>query len=217
MNKDITLQISEIFVSLQGESTYAGIPCSFVRLAGCDLHCAWCDTAYAREPEREMTIQAIVDEVRQFDTRLVLVTGGEPLLQEGCLDLLTCLCDEGYIVLLETGGHRDISRIDPRVIKVLDIKCPSSGELEKNRYANVDWLRATDEIKFVIADRNDYDWAKATVQRLYLSGRCKVLFSPVRERLEPHILAEWMVADRLPVRFQLQLHKVLWPDRKRGV
>jgi 7-carboxy-7-deazaguanine synthase len=164
-----------------------------------------------------MTIRAILDRVRQFGTQLVLVTGGEPLLQEGCLDLLSGLCDDGYDVLLETGGHKDISPVDPRVIRILDLKCPSSGESEKNRYGNIDLLRPTDEVKFVIADRTDYDWAKATVERLDLSGRCKVLFSPVSERLEPHTLAEWVLDDRLPVRFQLQLHKILWPEKKRGV
>jgi 7-carboxy-7-deazaguanine synthase len=164
-----------------------------------------------------MSIPEVLDEVGQYGTRLILVTGGEPLLQDGCLDLLSSLCAKGYSVLLETGGHRDITPVDDRVVIILDVKCPSSGESERNRYENISHLRPSDEVKFVIADRTDYDWAKATIERLDLSGRCKVLFSPVSERLEPHTLAEWVLEDRLPVRFQLQLHKILWPDRKRGV
>lgn len=217
MSKPITLKVSEIFISIQGEGTYVGIPCSFVRLAGCDLDCRWCDTRYAKSGGRDMSMDAILKEVESLGGNLVEVTGGEPLIQAGSLDLLSALCDRGYEVLLETGGHRDISNIDRRVIKILDLKTPSSGELERNRYENIDLLQARDEVKFVIADQVDYDWAKAKVVEYGLPGRCKVLFSPVHPELPSRILAEWIVRDRLPVRFQVQLHKVLWPDRERGV
>lgn len=212
-----TLFVSEIFHSIQGESTYAGLPCVFVRLAGCNLDCAWCDTRYARSGGREMSLTTIIREVLKFHCPLVEVTGGEPLLQPAALELMKRLADRKLAVLLETNGSLNIQPVDPRVIRIMDIKCPGSGQAERNFAPNVLFLRRTDEVKFVLIDRADYDWAKEVVKREKLADKCEVLFSPVLGRLDPAELAGWILADRLPVRFQMQLHKVIWPNRERGV
>jgi 7-carboxy-7-deazaguanine synthase len=204
------LKITEVFLSVQGESSSVGWPTVFVRLTGCPLRCHYCDTAYAFYGGQWRTLDALVDEVRQLGARHVCVTGGEPLAQKNCLPLLTRLCDAGHRVSLETSGAIDISGVDPRVVRVLDIKTPASGEVTRNLWANLDHLQAHDEIKFVLCDRADYDWASGCVAERHLDQRCTVLFSPSQGQLEPTQLVEWILADRLPVRFQLQLHKVLW-------
>lgn len=205
-----TLRISEIFHSLQGESTRAGLPTVFVRLTGCPLRCTWCDTAYAFSGGESLTLAAILKRIAAFDCPTVCVTGGEPLTQANCLPLLAALCDAGYSVSLETSGALDIGDVDPRVSRIVDLKAPDSGETAKNRWGNLDRLRQTDEIKIVLASRGDYDWAVAACREHRLFSRCPVLFSPVWNTLPPAQLAEWILHDRLPVRFQLQLHKVLW-------
>jgi len=212
-----SLVVNEIFFSIQGESSYAGRPCSFVRLAHCDLRCSWCDTTYSFYEGQRMNLDQIWEKVRRHPTRLVEVTGGEPLLQEPVHLLVQLLLDAGKQVLIETGGHRDISRVDPRAILIYDIKCPASGMVEKNRWENIEKLRPHDEIKFVIASQNDYEWAKARVAELSLAGRNIVHFSPVWGAINPRTLAEWILADGLPVRMQLQLHKLLWGTDARGV
>lgn len=204
------LRVSEIFHSLQGESTRVGLPTVFIRLTGCPLRCTWCDTTYAFAGGEALTPATILERVAAFDCKTVCVTGGEPLAQAGCLSLLTALCEAGYSVSLETSGALDISTVDPRVSRIVDIKAPGSGEVEKNRWENIDNLRPTDELKFVLASRADYDWAKSALAGRHLSDKCTVLFSPVADILPPTQLAEWILADRLPVRFQLQLHKILW-------
>lgn len=212
MNTD-RLRITEIFHSLQGETRTAGLPTVFVRLTGCPLRCGYCDTAYAFHGGRWMSVQEILDQVASYGTRYVTVTGGEPLAQKaGCLSLLARLCDAGYEVSLETSGALDVSAVDPRVIKVMDLKTPGSGECEKNLYANIEWLDSKDEIKFVICDRRDYDWSKEMLASYRLAERCGVLFSPCAGRMDATALAEWILEDRLPVRFQIQLHKYLWGD-----
>lgn len=205
-----TLRVTEIFHSLQGESTRAGLPTVFIRLTGCPLRCRWCDTPYAFSGGETLTLDVILARVTAYDCVTVCVTGGEPLTQPNCLSLLTALCDAGYSVSLETSGALDIAAVDPRVSRIVDIKAPDSGEAAKNRWENLDCLRATDEIKFVLASRADYDWAKSVLAERRLAQRCTVLLSPVWDTLPPAQLAEWILADRLPVRFQLQLHKILW-------
>lgn len=209
-----TLRISEIFFSLQGESTRVGLPTVFVRLTGCPLRCVWCDTTYAFSGGETMTREAILERVASFGGRTVCVTGGEPLAQPGCLALLTALCDAGYSVSLETSGALDIAAVDPRVSRIVDIKAPDSGEVEKNRWENLTHLKPSDELKFVLASRADYDWAKSVLAGRQLTALCPVLFSPVADRLPPAQLAEWILQDRLPVRFQLQLHKILWGSER---
>ncbi len=212
------LTINEIFHSIQGESTYAGRPCVFVRLTACDLRCTWCDTPYAFVEGRKMTVDEVVAEVARFDCPLVEITGGEPLLQDDVYPLMTRLLDEGRTVLLETGGHVSIARVPPRVVKIVDVKCPASGESEKNFWENLERLDARDQVKFVIQDRTDYQFARDVVRRLALDRRAAaVLFSPVHGVLEPKALAEWVLADRLPVRVQLQVHKYIWGPDARGV
>lgn len=206
------LKLTEIFLSLQGEARDAGWPTVFVRLTGCPLRCQYCDTAYAFHGGQWWTLEAILAEVARFDVRHVCVTGGEPLAQKRCLQLLTRLCDAGYHVSLETSGALDIAGVDPRVSRVVDIKTPGSGEEARNLWANLDLLTPHDQVKFVICSRADYDWACAVVARHRLHTRCEVLFSPSAGQLEPSTLADWIVADRLPVRFQIQLHKLLWND-----
>ncbi|MDF9393816.1 MULTISPECIES: 7-carboxy-7-deazaguanine synthase QueE [Methylococcus] len=206
------VRITEIFFSLQGETRTVGLPTVFVRLTGCPLRCCYCDTAYAFSGGERMSIAEIVERVARYGARHVTVTGGEPLAQKACLPLLTALCDEGYQVSLETGGAHDISAVDPRVVRVVDMKTPGSGEVSRNLYANVDALRQGDQVKFVITDRPDYDWAVARLDEHRLAERCEILFSPVAGALDPVELAEWILMDRLPVRFQLQLHKLLWGD-----
>jgi len=208
------LRITEIFLSLQGEAAAVGWPTVFVRLTGCPLRCRYCDTDYAFTGGKSMTIDAVVAAIRQYGVNHVCVTGGEPLAQKGCLELLRRLCDADHEVSLETSGALDICGVDERVSRVMDIKTPCSGEAAKNRYENIALLRENDQVKLVIGDRNDYEWAVAIERKYQLHERCSVLFSPVFGSIEPRQLAEWIIADRLPVRFQLQLHKILWGDEQ---
>lgn len=211
---DSTLRISEIFLSLQGEANSVGWPTVFVRLTGCPLRCSYCDTQYAFEGGETLSVAAVLAEVNGYGVRHVCVTGGEPLAQKGAYPLLTALCDAGLAVSLETSGALDIARVDPRVERVVDIKTPSSGEQGRNRYENIDLLRPTDQVKFVIASREEFDWSCALLARYRLSERCTVLFSPCAGLLEPQQLADWIIEQRLPVRFQMQLHKLLWGDER---
>ncbi len=204
------LRLTEIFHSLQGEAATIGWPTVFVRLTGCPLRCGYCDTAYAFKGGDWWEIGAILERVAQYGARHVTVTGGEPLAQPDCLALLGALCDAGYAVSLETSGALDIAAVDPRVEIVMDLKTPGSGELDKNLYDNIDHLKPRDQVKFVIGDEADYRWSREQLERRALNERCTVLFSPVAGELEPALLAEWILRDRLDVRFQLQLHKILW-------
>lgn len=212
-----SLVINEVFHSIQGESTRAGQPCVFVRLTSCDLRCVWCDTAYAFEEGSSMDIEVIVSRVKEYECKLVEITGGEPLFQENVHELMKRLCDENLEVMLETGGHRDISTVDPRVKRIVDIKCPGSKMEKRNHWENIRHLTQQDEVKFVIADRNDYDWAKQVIQQHRLDTTCPVLMSPVFGSVENRSLAEWILEDRLNVRFQLQMHKYIWDPKMRGV
>ncbi len=204
------LKITEIFHSIQGESSLVGWPTVFVRLTGCPLRCHYCDTTYSFHGGQWFSLPQILEEVAHHEVRHVCVTGGEPLAQKSCLPLLTALCDAGYTVSLETSGALDIAPVDPRALRIMDLKTPDSGELARNRWQNLEHLQAHDEIKFVICSRADYDWAKTMLSEHQLHRRCTVLFSPSQGQLESSQLADWLLADRLPVRFQLQLHKVLW-------
>ncbi|MCS3745556.1 7-carboxy-7-deazaguanine synthase [Xanthomonas arboricola] len=206
------LKITEIFLSLQGEAEAAGWPTVFVRLTGCPLRCTYCDTAYAFHGGQWHDIDAIVAEVTSHGVRHVCVTGGEPLAQKRCLVLLQKLCDAGFDVSLETSGALDVSEVDARVSRVVDIKTPASGEAQRNRWDNLALLTARDQIKFVICSRADYEWSRAIVATHALERRCTVWFSPSKGEITPRELADWIVADRLPVRFQMQLHKILWDD-----
>jgi 7-carboxy-7-deazaguanine synthase len=206
----VRLKITEIFFSLQGEADSVGFPTVFVRLTGCPLRCQFCDTAYAFHGGEWLSLDAVLAKVAGWSARHVCVTGGEPLAQKNCLPLLTALCDAGYRVSLETSGALPIEGVDPRVIRVVDVKTPGSREDTRNRYQDLALLRAEEQVKFVICDRADYDWARARLEELGLASRCTVLFSPSAEQLPPRELADWILADRLPVRFQLQLHKALW-------
>ena len=207
------LKIHEIFHSLQGESTRVGLPTVFVRLTGCPMRCGYCDTAYAFNGGSNMEIAEIMQKVAEYGAKYVTVTGGEPLAQKTCHDLLKALCDAGYSVSLETGGAIDTSPVDPRVSVILDIKTPGSGELANMRMENIDFLKPQDEVKFVLCDRADYEWAKEILVQYKLADKCTVLFSPVYQKVNPTELAEWVLADKLPVRMQIQLHKVLWGER----
>jgi len=189
-----------------------GLPTVFIRLTGCPLRCVYCDTAYAFTGGKKIGIDAVMAEVKQYDTKYITVTGGEPLAQQGCIELMTKLLDKGYVVSLETSGALDVSEVDPRVVKVMDLKTPSSGELSRNRYQNIEHLTAKDQVKFVIGNDKDYDWSKGILAEYALSDRCDILFSPMMGRQNPTELAEKILKDRLPVRFQLQLHKILWDD-----
>jgi 7-carboxy-7-deazaguanine synthase len=209
-----SLLVSEVFYSLQGEASRMGLPTVFIRLSGCPLRCVWCDTAYAFTGGRRMTLSAILDRVSGYGVRQVCVTGGEPLAQKGCPALIASLCDAGHEVSLETSGALDIGGVDPRAARIVDVKAPGSGESEKNRWQNVSLLTPRDELKFVLAGRADYQWARQAVAEHGLDRRCPILFSPVQETLAPKDLAEWILADRLPVRFQLQLHKRLWGNMR---
>ena len=206
------LRITEIFYSLQGEARSVGCPTVFIRLTGCPLRCGYCDTSYAFQGGEWYSFDDIFQEVARYNTRHVTVTGGEPLAQKPCLNLLTRLCDAGYQVSLETSGALDVSAVDSRVIKVMDIKTPASGEVDKNLDSNLQYLSSQDQVKFVMSDRQDYDWAVAFLQQHQLADKCEVLFSPVHGQLDARQLADWILADQLPVRFQIQLHKLLWGD-----
>ena len=212
------LTINEIFYSIQGESTFAGQPCVFVRLTACDLRCSWCDTAYAFDEGRKRAVDEVIAEVDRYGCALVEVTGGEPLLQDEVYPLMERLLDAGRTVLLETGGHRSTERVPSRVITILDIKCPGSGEAHRNDWANLDRLKPHDQVKFVVTDRADYEFARDVLARHRLAGRAAAIhFSPVHGVLAPRTLSEWVLADRLPVRLQLQVHKYNWPVGTRGV
>ncbi|MCW9057374.1 MAG: 7-carboxy-7-deazaguanine synthase QueE [Gammaproteobacteria bacterium] len=210
----LPVRITEIFYSLQGESRTVGVPTVFVRLTGCPLRCGYCDTEYAFQGGHKMTVGEVLAEVSAWQPRYVTVTGGEPLAQKSCLPLLSRLCDAGYEVSLETSGALDVGGVDPRVVKVMDLKTPGSGECEHNRMENLRHLGPRDQVKFVICDRADYDWSRELIAREGLAQRCEVLFSPCHGRQDPAELADWILADRLPVRFQLQLHKYLWGDAR---
>jgi len=206
------LRITEIFFSLQGETSRSGLPTVFVRLTGCPLRCGYCDTAYAFQGGEWMTIPDILAKVARHPTRYVTVTGGEPLAQKACPELLATLCDAGFDVSLETSGALDIRGLDPRVARIVDLKTPGSGEVERNLLANLDELTPRDELKFVLVDEDDYRWAKAMLDQYGLAARCPVLFSPAAGRLPARALADWILRDGLPVRLQLQLHKLLWGE-----
>ena len=215
----LAVRVSEVFYSLQGESSRVGLPTVFIRLTGCPLRCSWCDTEYAFTGGSAQTIDEIVAEAGRYGTRTVCVTGGEPLAQKNCLPLLSALCDAGFDVSLETSGALDIGNVDPRVARIMDLKAPGSGENDKNLWTNLEHLRTSDEIKIVLADRADYEWARNVIAEHHLSNRCPVLLSPVQGTLPPADLAEWILADPLPagrfsVCFQLQLHKVLWGNMR---
>lgn len=206
------LRITEIFHSLQGESNTVGLPTVFIRLTGCPLRCVYCDTAYAFAGGKKIEIDAVIAQAEQYGTQYITVTGGEPLAQPACLELMTKLLDKGYSVSLETSGALDVSEVDQRVVKVMDLKTPSSGELSRNRYQNIEYLTQKDQLKFVIGNDEDYHWSKAVLTEYDLPNRCQILFSPVMGQQNPTELAEKILKDRLPVRFQLQLHKILWDD-----
>lgn len=212
------LRVTEIFYSIQGESTRAGLPCVFVRLTGCPMRCVWCDTTYAFEGGRQLDPDAIVEEIRSHACRLVEITGGEPLAQPAVHSLIARLLDDGYTVLIETGGGLSIAQVDPRVVLVYDIKCPDSGEMDSNHWPNLDLLKpGIDEVKLVLASRGDYEWAVDLIRTRGLAERHTILFSPAHGLLEPKQLAEWILEDVLPVRLQVPLHKIVWGPEVRGV
>ncbi len=211
------LKINEIYFSIQGESTKAGLPCVFVRLTYCNLRCKYCDTEYAFYEGKELSLDEIISGVKKFDCKLVEITGGEPLVQSDTINLMQRLCDEGFEVLLETGGSLSIKEIDPRVKIIMDLKCPSSGMLKKNYYKNIDTIKPSDELKFVIGTREDYEWTKEIIQKYNLMKKCIILFSVVFGELEPVRLVEWILEDKLDVRFQLQMHKFIWEPTTKGV
>lgn len=218
MASPLSLKINEIYLSVQGESTWAGLPCVFVRLTACDLRCTYCDTEYAFFEGKKRPLTEIFAEVQAFDCPLVEITGGEPLLQKNVLPLMTALCDAGRTVLIETSGAHDISRIDPRVHRIMDLKTPSSGECARNLYANIDHLQQGDEVKFVLGSREDYEWAREKIAEHRLADRvAAVLLSPVFGKIDPRDIVDWMLADKVPARFQLQMHKFIWEPRARGV
>jgi 7-carboxy-7-deazaguanine synthase len=212
------VRVNEIFHSIQGESTWAGSPCVFVRLTGCNLRCTWCDTEYAFYEGRQMEINEVAERVASYGCGLVEITGGEPLLQQGVHPLIDMLLARGHAVMVETSGERDISGLDPRVVRIVDVKCPGSGESERNRWSNLEHLTRRDELKFVVSGRRDYEWAREVIRRDRLSERVNaVLMSPVFGKLEPSDLAAWILEDRLAVRMQLQIHKHIWSPTARGV
>ena len=206
----MALRITEVFYSLQGEASRVGLPTVFVRLTGCPLRCSWCDTTYSFTGGEAATIASVLAEVAKYPARQVCVTGGEPLSQKECLPLLVALCDAGYDVSLETSGALDVSAVDPRVSRIMDLKAPDSGEVGRNLWSNLDCLDGRDEIKIVIASRGDYEWARDVVRQRQIDAICPVLFSPAQGLLEARLLADWILEDGLNVRFQLQLHKLLW-------
>jgi 7-carboxy-7-deazaguanine synthase len=211
------MRITEIYQSIQGESSYAGLPCIFVRTTGCDLRCSWCDSEFTFTGGTTMSLDEIITEVEKYDCKLVELTGGEPLLQKEINQLAERLADAGYKVLIETGGHRDISLLDPRVIRIMDLKCPDSGECEKNLWSNLEYLRPVDEVKFVIASRKDYEWTLQTIRQHQLEDRVGILISTVFGAVKAEQVVDWMLADKLRARFQLQLHKYIWEPTARSV
>lgn len=211
------LTINEIFFSIQGESSYAGLPCVFIRLTYCNLRCVWCDTEYAFDEGRKMSLDEILHEVERYGCRLVEVTGGEPLAQDGVHALMTMLCDRGYEVLLETSGSISIAAVDSRVRRILDIKCPGSGMAKHNVWENIECLKPTDEVKFVVSNKEDFDWAAEVIRRYRLESRCPVLISPVFGDVQPVDVAQWIMESKLNVRLQMQLHKYIWEPETRGV
>ncbi|NMB80268.1 MAG: 7-carboxy-7-deazaguanine synthase QueE [Ignavibacteria bacterium] len=211
------LKVNEIYYSVQGESSKVGLPCVFVRLTYCNLRCTYCDTEYAFYEGNDKTIDEIISEVKKYNCKLVEITGGEPLVQSESLILMKQLCDKGFEVMLETGGSLPIKEIDKRVMIIMDLKCPSSKMMKKNLYENIDYIKSIDEIKFVIGDREDYDWSKELIEKYNLIEKCSVLFSVVFGKLEPVKLVEWILEDRLKVRYQLQMHKIIWHPETKGV
>jgi len=214
---DKRLKINEIFTSIQGESIFSGFPCVFIRFTGCNLRCSYCDTKYAYQEGRDYSIEWILNRVKEEKINLVEITGGEPLMQEGVYPLSKGLVDEGYTVLIETNGSKSVEKLDQRVIKILDLKCPGSGMKEKMDFNNLNYMGEEDQVKFVIGDQNDYCFAKEIISRCFLEKKIKVLFSPVTGKIEPKQLAEWILKDRLYVRLQLPLHKYIWGFNARGV
>ncbi len=211
------LKVNEIYYSIQGESTFAGKPCVFIRLTYCNLRCSYCDTEYAFYEGEDKSIEEVIEEVKKYDSKLVEVTGGEPLVQKEAIHLMRKLCDDGYQVLLETGGSLPIDSVDKRVRVILDLKCPSSKMKGKNLYENLDHLKPIDEVKFVIGTREDYEWAKEIINKYKINEKCEILFSVVFNKLEPLTLTNWILEDKLNVRFQLQMHKFIWKPEERGV
>jgi 7-carboxy-7-deazaguanine synthase len=211
------LKVNEIYYSIQGESSKAGLPCVFIRLTYCNLRCVYCDTAYAFYEGNDYSLDEIIEQVEKFGCSLVEITGGEPLIQEESIELMKRLVEEGYQVMLETGGSLPIEKIDENVMIIMDLKCPSSGMMKKNLYQNIKFLKSSDEVKFVIGTREDYDWAKEIIRKYSLSTRCTVLFSAVFGQLEPVTLVNWILQDKLKVRFQLQMHKFIWDPAAKGV
>lgn len=216
-NNNNQLRINEIFYSIQGESVYAGLPCVFIRLTYCNLRCSYCDTAYAFYEGDWQSFDNIIQDVKKYNCNLVEITGGEPLLQENVLILMTRLCDEGYTVLIETGGHMSIENIDSRVRKIMDLKCPSSSESDKIYWPNIKYLNKNDQVKFVIGDLEDYQFAKEIIYQYHLDDICPILVSPVFGKMNPSDMADWILNDNLPVRMQLQIHKFIWEPETKGV
>ena len=211
------MKVSEIFTSIQGESSFCGLPCTFIRLSGCNLRCSYCDTSYALEGGEDLDLDQIMGEVKGAGIFLTELTGGEPLLQEESLTLSALLLQEGYSVLLETNGSIPLAAVDGRVVKIMDLKCPSSGMSDQMDFSNIAYLTERDEVKFVISDRTDFDWAREVISSYGLVEKCKVLISPRLSKLKARTAASWIIDEKLPVRLQLQLHKIIWPERDRGV
>jgi 7-carboxy-7-deazaguanine synthase len=212
------LKINEIYLSVQGESSKAGLPCVFIRLTYCNLRCTYCDTEYAFYEGKDYSIDQVIDKVKEYKCNLIEVTGGEPLVQEEeCRLLMQKLCDEGFEVLLETGGSLPIKNVDPRIMIIMDLKCPSSGMMKKNLYENINYLKPGDEVKFVIGNQEDYNWTKDIINKFDLNKKCKILLSVIFGKLEPVILVDWMLKDKLNARFQLQMHKFIWQPDMKGV
>ena len=211
------LKVNEIYYSVQGESTYSGLPCVFVRLTYCNLRCTYCDTEYAFYEGKDLTIEQIIKKVKKYNCNLVEVTGGEPLMQEESFELIHLLCENGFEVLLETGGSLSIKEVDKRVKIIMDLKCPSSGMMKKNLYENLDYLKNTDELKFVVGNKEDYNWCKKTIKKYSMIDKHEILFSNVFNELKPEKLVNWILHDNLKVRFQLQAHKYIWDPKTKGV